>query len=155
MSSTPPRPESAEPGRPSRLRRAYGALPPWVRRELIIYGSALLCGLLLMPLLIWFAGNRVLGPYTHGPNPHAGPFALLADFFASLVHGSAVFWVVALGPAGLLLLLRLFVRLVRVLPSAAATRGGRSGGPPKAPPGVTRPSTRLTSAGTATPPRRT
>jgi len=69
-----------------------------------------------MPFLIWFAGSRVLGPYTHGQNAHAGPFALVADFFTGLVHGSAVFWAVALGPAVLLLLIRLFVALVRALP---------------------------------------
>jgi hypothetical protein len=89
---------------------------PRVRRELIIFGVALLLGLLGMPFLTWYAGNRVLGPYTHGPNPHAGPFALLSDFFVGLLHGSAVFWVVALGPAALLLLLRLFILLVRALP---------------------------------------
>ena len=38
-------------------------------------------GCVLMPLLIWVAGNRVLGPYTHGQNLHAGALALLGDFF--------------------------------------------------------------------------
>lgn len=88
------------------------------QRELILLGALLLFGLLLMPLLIWVAGNRVLGPYTHGQNLHAGPAALLQDFFTGLVHGSAVFWGVALGPAVLILLLRLFVRGVRALPRA-------------------------------------
>lgn len=90
---------------------------PWaVRRELIVYGIAVLCGLLLMPFLIWYAGNRVLGPYTHGQNPHAGPLALLQDYFTGLVHGSAVFWMVALGPALLIVLLRLIVWVVRAIP---------------------------------------
>jgi hypothetical protein len=96
-----------------------------VRRELIIYGVALLFGLLVVPPLIWVAGNRVLGPYTHGQNLHAGPFALHEDFFLGLLHGSAVFWVVALGPAALVLLLRLFIALLRALPSA-----GREEPPP-------------------------
>ena len=34
-----------------------------------------------MPFLVWMVGNRVLGPYTHGQNPHAGPLALFADFW--------------------------------------------------------------------------
>ena len=80
------------------------------------YTLALLAGLVGMPFLIWYAGNRVLGPYTHGSNQHAGPFALLSDFFSGLLHGSGVFWVVALGPAALLLLLRLFILLLRALP---------------------------------------
>ncbi len=92
-------------------------MPPWVRRELILYGAALLLGLLVVPLLIWVGGNRVLGPYVHGQNLHAGPGALLQDFYLGLLHGSAVFWAVALGPAALLLLVRLFVRLIRRMPS--------------------------------------
>src|SRR3974377_172106 len=78
-------------------------LPRRVRRELIIFGVALLFGLIAVPLLIWLGGNRVLGPYTHGQNLHAGPLALLQDFYLGLLHGSAVFWGVALGPAALLL----------------------------------------------------
>jgi hypothetical protein len=155
MSSTPPRQESPVPrplsGGARAVRRAYHGLPPRVRRELLIYGVALLCGLLLVPVLIWFAGNRVLGPYTHGQNPHAGPFALLADFYLSLAHGSAVFWVVALGPAGLLLLGRLLVSLVRVMPRDPP-RGAGPTGPSAGPPRVARP---VTSASRATPPRRT
>jgi hypothetical protein len=121
MATPPPTARAATPpARPTHLRDSYAALPR-VRRELIIFGVALLCGLLGMPLLIWMAGNRVLGPYTHGQNPHAGPWALLADFFVGLIHGSAVFWVVALGPAVLLWLVRLFIALVRALPR---TRGG-------------------------------
>jgi hypothetical protein len=86
------------------------------RRELIVLGIALLCGLLAMPFLIWYAGNRWLGPYTHGQNLHGGPVALLQDYFVGLLHGSAVFWAVALGPALLVMLLRLIVWVVRVIP---------------------------------------
>ena len=119
----PPRTEEAAPPREPVAQRqdSYPALSR-TRRELIFLAVALLFGLVAMPLLIWVAGNRVLGPYTHGQNPHAGPLALLADFFVGLVHGSAVFWVVALGPAALLVLLRLLVRAVRALPSASERR---------------------------------
>jgi hypothetical protein len=86
------------------------------QRELILFGAALIFGVLLMPLLIWVGGNRVLGPYTHGQNPHAGPFALLADFLIGLWHGSAVFWSVALGPAVFILPVRLFWRALHALP---------------------------------------
>jgi hypothetical protein len=124
MSSTPPSPRAATSERPTRLREsddAVSATAP-VRRELVIYGVALACGLVLMPFLIWFAGKAVLGPYGHGQNPRAGPLALLGDYYVGLFHGSAVFWAVALGPAVLLLLGRLFVALVRALP--AGRRGG-------------------------------
>lgn len=89
-------------------------LPPRLRRELIVLGALLLFGLIGVPLLIWTAGNRWLGPYTHGQNPHAGPFALLQDYGLSLLHGSGVFWVVALGPVALVLLVRLFIQLIRI-----------------------------------------
>jgi hypothetical protein len=84
-----------------------------LQRELIIFAAELLCGLLLVPLLLWVAGNRVLGGYTHGSNPHAGATELLGDFFAGLGRGSLVFWVVALGPAIILTLARAFVHLLR------------------------------------------
>jgi hypothetical protein len=114
--STPPRTPSAAPPAEPLLHPRVRYLPPRVRRELIIYALALLVGLVGMPFLIWYAGNRVLGPYAHGPNPHTGPLALFSDFFTGLLHGSAVFWLVALGPAALLLLLRLFILLLRALP---------------------------------------
>ena len=98
-------PDEVEP--PSRFPRR-------LRLELIVFGALLLFGLVAVPLLIWLAGNRWLGPYTHDQNPHAGPLALLQDFFAGLLHGSAVFWVVALGPLGLILVVRLFILLVRL-----------------------------------------
>lgn len=84
-----------------------------LQRELIIFAAELLCGLVLVPLLIWVGGNRVLGGYTQGANQHAGPAALLADFFTGLGHGSSVFWLVALGPAILVTLARAFVHLLR------------------------------------------
>ncbi len=117
MSTPPPIDGMAPLARLARVRERYGALPR-ARRELTIFAIELLFGLIAMPFLIWYGGSRVLGPYTHGDNPHAGPFALAGDFLLGLLHGSAVFWFVALGPALLLSLVRLFVALLRVLPSA-------------------------------------
>jgi len=88
--------------------------------ELIVLGGLLLFGLIGVPLLIWVAGNRVLGPYTHGQNLHGGPLDLLVDFFTGLAHGSALFWAVALGPLAMIVLLRLLIKGVRALPR---TRG--------------------------------
>ncbi|HUL18960.1 MAG TPA: hypothetical protein VLV29_06795 [Steroidobacteraceae bacterium] len=108
----PPPSDTADPPARQGLRERMRTLSR-TRRELLGLALALLAGVLLMPLLIWMAGNRVLGPYTHGQDLHAGPFALLQDFFIGLLHGSAVFWAVALGPAVFILLLRLFVRGLR------------------------------------------
>src|SRR6516164_7417774 len=118
MSSTPPlmapaRPFERTPTPAPDDDEEAPRLSPRAKRELIMFGAALLLGLIGVPLLIWVGGNRVLGPYVHGQNLHAGPLALLQDFFLGLLHGSAVFWAVALGPAGFLLLLRLFIRFIR------------------------------------------
>ncbi|HYL71920.1 MAG TPA: hypothetical protein VEY89_11530 [Candidatus Dormibacteraeota bacterium] len=118
--STPPPSLRADPReRFERLRERYTALPR-PQRAGVMYAAALLFGLLVMPFLIWLAGSRVLGPYTHGQNTHAGPLALLSDYFVGLLHGSAVFWVVAAGPAVLLLLIRLFIALLRGLSGASS-----------------------------------
>jgi hypothetical protein len=94
-----------------------------VRRELLIFGIALGLGVLLMPFLIWMVGNRVLGPYTHGQDLHAGPVKLLGDFFVGLAHGSVIFWCVALGPYFLVLFVRVLYAFVRSAPAASASRG--------------------------------
>ncbi len=118
----PPLPRITAPPRrssPTREQEPAGTtyLTPRARRELLVLGAALLCGVLVMPLLVWVVGNRVLGPYTHGQNTHAGPLALLADFLLGLLHGSAVFWAVALGPLVLLLLLRALLAALRAVPA--------------------------------------
>jgi hypothetical protein len=117
MSTPPPTDGMAPLARLTRLRERYSAVPR-ARRELVIFGAALLFGLVAMPFLIWFVGHRMLGPYLHGQNPQAGPFALALDFLLGLVHGLPAFWIVALGPAVLLLLVRLFIALLRALPAA-------------------------------------
>jgi hypothetical protein len=126
MAITPPTPEPAPPERSLRSRLSLDALSP-MRRELIAVGATLGFGILVMPFLIWLGGSRVLGPYTHGDDPKAGPWRLFADYVLGLAHGSAVFWGVALGPLLLLLLVQGFLTLLRTVPRL------RRGAPPGAP----------------------
>ncbi len=87
------------------------------RRELLLLGSALGFGLLVIPFLIWVAGHWTLGPYTHGDSgPGYGPLVLFTDYFSGLSRGSPGYWVVALGPVLLLCAIRLWLMLVRRLP---------------------------------------
>ncbi len=102
------------------LRRTF--LQSSARRELTYFGLALLVGLLVIPLLTWLVGSRVLGPYSRGAEVHNNALALLSDFFAGLVHGYLVFWVVALGPAVFMILIRLFLTLWRRPPQAGRHR---------------------------------
>src|SRR5437016_4363555 len=57
MSPPPPTEGTAPLERLAHLRDTYGALPR-AQRELVIFGLALLCGLIVMPFLIWYAGSR-------------------------------------------------------------------------------------------------
>jgi hypothetical protein len=98
-----------------RARQSIGRLTR-VQRELIVAGVGLAVGLLVMPFIVWAAGNRFLGPYTHGDDPRGGPWALFGDYVVGLAHGSAVFWVVALGPLALFMLIRGFLALLRRVP---------------------------------------
>ena len=87
-----------------------------IGRELLLLGTALLLGLIGVPLATWFVGNRILGPYVHGSNAHAGPMALLGDFFAGLGQGALSFWVVALGPVLIIGFVRLAWALINSRP---------------------------------------
>lgn len=87
-------------------------------RELAVLAIAALIGLILVPLAIWLVGGRVLGPYSHGSNPNAGPLALLGDFYRGLGSGWLSFWIVALGPLILIELARLGWALIK--PGSAA-----------------------------------
>lgn len=66
---------------------------PPVRRELLIAGGALLVGLIVLPLMIYAAGQLTLGPYHNG-----GFGTLLKDFYQGLLQGSLAHWMVVLGP---------------------------------------------------------
>ena len=115
MATTPPPQAPVPPERPLRLRWSFAQLSP-AQREALVLGGTFLFGLLVMPFIIWIAGSRVLGPYTHGDNLRAGPWALFSDYVVGLAHGSAVFWMVALGPTALLLLVRGFLALLWMVP---------------------------------------
>lgn len=105
-------------GGPSPLARAQAfTTETRTRRELALFGGALALGLFVIPLFIWIAGHRTLGPYTHGDNPQGlGPLTLYADYFSGLAHGWLGYWTVALGPAVLLIAARLWLTLLRRLP---------------------------------------
>jgi hypothetical protein len=87
-------------------------------RELILFVVALILGFIVVPLATWLVGSRVLGPYTHGTNTHAGAMALLGDFFAGLGRGVLTFWIVAIGPAAFIYLARGAWKLIKYNPRA-------------------------------------
>lgn len=105
-------------GSPGPLARAHAfSIETRSRREVALFGGALALGLVVVPLLIWMVGRRTLGPYTHGDDPQGlGPLALYADYFSGLAHGWLGYWVVALGPALLVLAVKLWLAALRRVP---------------------------------------
>ena len=61
------------------IRRGLGRLRAQspLRRELVIFGAALLFAVLVLPSLIWMAGQVFLGDYIRSPTgaPVGGPLA--------------------------------------------------------------------------------
>lgn len=91
----------------SRSLSRWRAQPP-LRRELTLLIAALLFAVLVMPPLIWAAGQAFLGDYIRSPTgaPTGGPLALLVDYLAGVAALSPGHWIVLLGPYLLLLALR-------------------------------------------------
>ena len=71
-------------------------------RELWLAAIALVVGIALMPMLIFFTGANLLGRYEG-----ASLLGLYASIFGGLRTGSASAWIVFLGPYGLYLTFRL------------------------------------------------
>ena len=73
---------------------------PWAA-ELIVAGVALLLGITLMPVLIFYAGVGALGRFDGASLGH-----LYSSLFEGLREASIASWVVFLGPYGLYLLFK-------------------------------------------------
>ncbi|MEP6549194.1 MAG: hypothetical protein ABJD53_17175 [Gammaproteobacteria bacterium] len=84
----------------SRLFARLGLASQW-SMELAMAVTGLLCGIALMPILIFYAGVASLGRYEGASLGH-----LYNSFFAGLRLGSVASWVVLLGPYALYLLLK-------------------------------------------------
>jgi len=102
----------------ARVRRLFTGRSR-VTRELIVFGVALLIGAVAVPFAVWAVGDRILGPYVHGSNPHAGPLALLGDVLRGLAQGAISDWIVVLGPFAIILFVRLAFALLRGRPDTA------------------------------------
>jgi hypothetical protein len=75
-----------------------------LRMELIVAAVGLLLGFVVLPALIFFVGNAVIGTYAGGAH-RLGSF--YGNLFADLTGGSPIAWTLVTGPYVLLLLLRL------------------------------------------------
>jgi hypothetical protein len=73
---------------------------PWAA-ELLAAGIGLVSGVVLMPLLIFYAGVAALGRFDGASLGH-----LYSSLFEGLREASVASWIVFLGPYGLYLLFR-------------------------------------------------
>jgi hypothetical protein len=80
--------------------RRFVRSSPWAA-ELVAAAVGLLLGLVVMPVLIFYAGLAALGRYEG-----AGLGRLYSSLFAGLRDASIASWVVLLGPYGLYLMFR-------------------------------------------------
>ncbi|MDY6944794.1 MAG: hypothetical protein SXG53_03670 [Pseudomonadota bacterium] len=85
-----------------------------LRFELIFGSLWLAFGLFLLPALIFWVGNALLGAY--GEN--AGLSRFYVDFYADLADASVRAWSIALGPVVLIYLLRAVFIGVKAEPAA-------------------------------------
>jgi len=79
-------------------RKQSAKTRPWAV-ELAVAAVALLLGVALMPVLIFYAGVATLGRYDG-----ASLGQIYSSLFAGLARGSTAAWVVFLGPYGLYVL---------------------------------------------------
>jgi len=80
--------------------RSFAKNSPW-GVELVAAALSLLLGIILMPILIFYAGVATLGRFEGASLGH-----LYGSVFAGLREASIAPWVVFLGPYGLYLLFR-------------------------------------------------
>jgi len=83
-------------------------VPIVIRRELILLAAAFVFGLVAAPPLVWLAGSHALGPYAGG-----GLGSFLAAFYRSLASGTFGYWMIALGPYLIALVLRAMLSIGR------------------------------------------
>jgi len=88
--------------------RSFLVTPSRARRELLIFLSAAVVGLAVLPPLIFLGGARAFGPYAGG-----GLAALLGNYLHGLASGSLGFWTVAAAPYLIVLVARLTLSLAR------------------------------------------
>lgn len=77
-------------------------------RELVVILIALVCGVVILPPIVFLVGSRTLGAYAGGDIR-----GFMENFFKGLAQGGPSFWAVALGPYVLTVLLRVLIPFVR------------------------------------------
>ena len=84
----------------------------WLRKELLLAAALLSCGLLLLPVAVYWVGGRVVGEYS----AESGVWGLIWDIWSDLAAGSVLAWILVVSPYLLIQLLRVARALWRRKP---------------------------------------
>lgn len=85
-----------------------------LKKGLLVFGALFLCGLLLVPCLIYLVGQGIFGAYADG-----NLLAFLAAYFTRVLGADLSAWFLVLSPYLLWQTLRLTVRAMRGRPRPA------------------------------------
>ena len=80
------------------------------KRELIIAAAIFACGFFVLPVAIYWVGQRIIGDYA----PNAGMLDLAEQIWSDLLHLEPASWMLVLSPYLIVQLVRLVVRLSRI-----------------------------------------
>ncbi|MEE8093739.1 MAG: hypothetical protein V3T47_05825 [Gammaproteobacteria bacterium] len=75
----------------------------WLRRELLLFVALISCGLLPLPVLVYWIGIRVVGEYS----AESGLWGLISYLWSDLAAGNVLAWILVISPYLIIQLLRL------------------------------------------------
>ncbi len=87
----------------------------WLRKELLLAAALLSCGLLPLPVVVYWVGNRVVGEYS----AESGLWGLIWNIWSDLASGSVLAWILVVSPYLLIQLLRVGRALWRHKPGVS------------------------------------
>ncbi len=87
----------------------------WLTKELLLAAALLGCGLLPLPVLVYWVGIRVVGEYS----AEGGLWDLIWHLWSDIATGSLLAWILVASPYLLIQLLRLGRALWRYKPDVS------------------------------------
>ena len=106
---------ASSPRTPVESIRNRARMKSWLRKELLLAAAFLGCGLLPLPVLVYWVGIRVVGEYS----PEGGLWDLIWHVWTDLAAGRLLAWMLVASPYLLVQLLRLGRALWRRTPGVS------------------------------------
>ena len=87
----------------------------WLKKELLLAATLLSCGLLPLPVVVYWVGSRVVGEYS----AESGLWGLIWNVWTDFATGSVLAWILVVSPYLLIQLLRVSRALWRHKPGVS------------------------------------